>query len=1034
MLFQPSNVIPSMLTGYGLGVVHPSDRVHISWQINGNEPLRAFKYAIMRNNAASTSVYTSSKITISPAIYPTDAKGEPNFYTYDISTAWSALGVKAPSGGGYENGYKLKITQYYGANADQEVVQYAESPFICRVPASLSFVSAPNTVTTVKKTFSATFSQDDGDAVNAARWVFAHIGVNGAETVIEDTGNINTANLSYTVDGLLSGESYRIDLTVTTQNGESVSISKSFTVSYAQTDAPDNFSAKWLPDQSVLLRWGKSVNISGTASGSYSVAGGKLTLNSGATVTWNDVDGSAMSFSAPYSQAVKFSVSPFTPGTIENILGATAIDISSDGTKLAFATNNAVYLYSLTSSATFSQIGKYSDPSGITVKGLKFSADGTKLYAAGNFGDFGTAVSFTVGGSGLTFHRPFMNSGSVISETSRGLCLVEDRIFVYGDDLGSLKNGILFEDNGSQIGSISYITGVKINDAQYGNGKLLIATKYETRRGLRVYSVASNGTMTYSSSFGNATEYFAVAFSAGGKIAAANKWGEFYSVDIFASFGTDPVGTTDIGYTIPHDVCFIGENTVAIGTNNGLYIGSNNGLLGQLPGSGNAYCATNGNVLVYCDAQGVKGYLSGTSTLGNVAVFNASSNIVTVKKSGQKVTVTCGGNTVFDTFIPTDCDECTFGWNPGEFKLVFTKSNNISVVHEYTRSASYAQYSITSVVLHGGNVFDFVGVFMGSRSTRDLAHSDPTYAYDTYMLAPFSGNLEGGSVASASALVYRLDEGSSSLLPLYPVASVVGNQMKDYSVVSGKTYKYYLYFKSSDGETLYYPIVSEEFRRCFNYYTLTEASEDAENPNVYHALKTWKFRCNMGNISVSNNNNPEWLTNFTPYRLRQKTARMGRSGTLSGLIGDVRNGEYFDDYAEKAEELMRASVSNNAFFLRDPKGNIYMVSVSAPIVTSYDRKNPKLPLTFEIPFEEIGDARRVSVIQQQTDEGWATDAQILDVRLDVDTDSGILSQKTPNGYYGSEFGLEFSDLTATTPEGIEAAQIELDGGQVIATI
>ena len=52
MLYQPTNVYPSMTGALGNGVVDANGNLTVSWQVNGNSPLTAFQIVIYDFDAA----------------------------------------------------------------------------------------------------------------------------------------------------------------------------------------------------------------------------------------------------------------------------------------------------------------------------------------------------------------------------------------------------------------------------------------------------------------------------------------------------------------------------------------------------------------------------------------------------------------------------------------------------------------------------------------------------------------------------------------------------------------------------------------------------------------------------------------------------------------------------------------------------------------------------------------------------------------------------------------------------------------------
>lgn len=215
MLFQPTNIIPDLKSGIGLGVIDATNAMKVSWQVNGDYPvMTGMSITIYLNDTASTQKYTTGKVSLSPPFYGANALGEPQYYSYTISAA-------ALSNAGITNGneYKLIITQYYAANGGEEsVTQSSASVFITRANPSFALDSIPATVTGSSYTFSLSYSQAQGDTLDWVRYQIAQ----GSDTAnpIYDSGNIyGAAVYECSYGGFRDGYAYSFKATAQTSSG-----------------------------------------------------------------------------------------------------------------------------------------------------------------------------------------------------------------------------------------------------------------------------------------------------------------------------------------------------------------------------------------------------------------------------------------------------------------------------------------------------------------------------------------------------------------------------------------------------------------------------------------------------------------------------------------------------------------------------------------------------------------------------------------------------------------------------------------------
>lgn len=248
MLFQPSNIAPSTLSGIGAGTVDVTQGLTVSWQVNGDTPMTAYKITIYQNDAASTQKYTTNKITLSVPFQTHDKNGNPTFFSTSISAAnLSSAGVV----NGYANGYKLLITQWWSAN--DYVEQTSASVFTTRKLPTLTI--DPISGNNISETITATYSQAQGDPISTVEWVFA---VAGSETEpIKKTGTVITQILSFDVDGLMNGTTYSIECNVVTASGVDISTGFiQFTVNYSINTFTGTYTlGKLKKSNGVYLSW-----------------------------------------------------------------------------------------------------------------------------------------------------------------------------------------------------------------------------------------------------------------------------------------------------------------------------------------------------------------------------------------------------------------------------------------------------------------------------------------------------------------------------------------------------------------------------------------------------------------------------------------------------------------------------------------------------------------------------------------------------------------------------------------------------------
>ena len=297
-LFMPTNITPDYLGSLGNGIVPPTVPLSVSWQVNGNSPMVAFKIDLYDNTSNSQLQYTTGKITDGCPFYGTDSLGNPQLFSYEIDD--SELLIL------YEDytEWKLVITQWWSEN--DYVVQASPSAFT--VKAAPTITLPVSTVSTREATFTATYSQADGDALNWVRWQIAYNSETGKANPFYDSGNIyNTALLQTTYDGFFSGTMYAIKCMIETQSGVTADTGWVAFQCYYNTQSLTGTveAAKACGKSAVRVEWNGFRYISGRATGDYSIEDGILALENGASVTWDEVNGSPMTFNTPWTLLYK---------------------------------------------------------------------------------------------------------------------------------------------------------------------------------------------------------------------------------------------------------------------------------------------------------------------------------------------------------------------------------------------------------------------------------------------------------------------------------------------------------------------------------------------------------------------------------------------------------------------------------------------------------------------------------------------------------------------------------------------------------
>ncbi len=317
MLFQPSNILPDIINGVGNGTVDiENDGLIVSWQINGNSKMTGYKIEVCKNNIASDVIYNSDQITSSedsnlPAS-PVDPLGNIQRFTaititYEMLEDYASLhGTTLPTNG---HQYKIKITQYYSGGS---IVQRSLSVFKTRTTPTVAIGTiSRNILERRERTFTATYTQSQGDAISWARWQVYNVTGEQEFTsenendLIADTGKLySVTELEYYYKGFINNSNYNIVLTVQTENGIIAKTSYQFETRWSTVDIPGTEQGiavrKNTQSTAVSVSWSGFNYIPGKVTGDVEIKNGVARMQDGSGITWDEKNGLPLNIGDPW--------------------------------------------------------------------------------------------------------------------------------------------------------------------------------------------------------------------------------------------------------------------------------------------------------------------------------------------------------------------------------------------------------------------------------------------------------------------------------------------------------------------------------------------------------------------------------------------------------------------------------------------------------------------------------------------------------------------------------------------------------------
>lgn len=313
--------------------------------------------------------------------------------------------------------------------------------------------------------------------------------------------------------------------------------------------------------------------------------------------------------------------------------------------------------------------------------------------------------------------------------------------------------------------------------------------------------------------------------------------------------------------------------------------------------------------------------------------------------------------------------EDTGGLYPNEdlypSETLYPKTNTNFTIRSGNVDVNFVQAPIEYIDLQSAQTVEYLWVIDGEptadfiSSLASNAYYEPVWGNNSYFLADFKNGLSAGNFFANQYALYRKEIGTDEYKHLADFPIEEGN-VYDFGVRNQAEYEYQFHGVTEDAFTST-PMTSEVVKPCKWSWTLLACTQD-EN-EVYHVQEAYYFQYNVESGNVTNNNTPQMQKTFTRYPNYQPDTANYRSGTLKALIGSINktNNQYSDTVAQ-AEKLTALSTTDYTLFLKDRKGNLYMVRTGGAVQMSAHDEYANQATTITLPWVEVDDAENAIII------------------------------------------------------------------------
>lgn len=289
--------------------------------------------------------------------------------------------------------------------------------------------------------------------------------------------------------------------------------------------------------------------------------------------------------------------------------------------------------------------------------------------------------------------------------------------------------------------------------------------------------------------------------------------------------------------------------------------------------------------------------------------------------------------------------------------------------------------TINKIELCGAQTIDYLWV-TNTEMTADWeailnqANYEPVWDINTQLLAKFNNSLNAGNAGELECnslkgwKVYRQDLDGSTLKyvkTLEPDEVFI----VDYNVKWGQEYKYYMF--PDYEEAMGSPFVSKPVKACWIDWILLLCREEEGKKNEFAVEESFLFQLSTQSGQMNNNADVNIFKTYQRYPKVLKGKSNYLSGQLSSLVGYIgeTNGEL--DYIEKIDMIDRLTSLNTdprRKFLKDKKGHVWEVELTAPSTLEYMENLTTQPVTGGISWTEVASTEDISIYNGNARELW----------------------------------------------------------------
>ena len=288
--------------------------------------------------------------------------------------------------------------------------------------------------------------------------------------------------------------------------------------------------------------------------------------------------------------------------------------------------------------------------------------------------------------------------------------------------------------------------------------------------------------------------------------------------------------------------------------------------------------------------------------------------------------------------------------------------------------------AINRIEMNGAQTIDYVWVTTTDFTDEQIVeisdvNHEPQWDSGTIILAKFDNTLNGGNIVNSYGKglvgwsVYR-QKADGGYLEYVRTVGRSQSYVVDYNNVYGEEYIYYLFPNAED--TISDPFISNKAKACWTEWALL-VCEDGDKENEYKVMDTYLFQLNRNPGQMNNNADVNVFKTYTQFPKVTKGSSNYLSGQLSSLVGylsEVDGDLQYYETPEMMDKLQSLTTDPRKKFLKDTKGHIWEVELTAPSIFEYQQNMIMQPVLGGINWTQVGSTEGISIYNGKMRTKW----------------------------------------------------------------